>query len=144
MDYQKLIGKVVTLNKNEVHVDSIREMDGLFSNHYEVNNEYTYSSNAIFGAILDLEAKERQGQNLGFFAKLLSRFGVFLWKRVHTNEVRICSLLGVRKYGYHKCSVFAEMHVGKACYVFEFVFNDKERYREGIYPCENVSMIKLL
>lgn len=144
MDYQKLIGKTVKLNERDVLVEKIREIEGIHSNTYEVNDSYTYSTNAIFMAVIEVEVSERKNEVQGFFQKLLATFGIFIFSMYNPNEVRLGSPMGFRNYGHHKCSFFIEFHFGSKCRVIEFVFKDKNVYKDGIYPNGNINLKKIL
>ena len=143
MDYEKLKGKTVKLNNREVEIETIREIEGIHSNTYEINSSYTYSSEAIFAAIIEVEAKEISGKKLSFFEKLKMRFGIFTYKIIFNNELRFGSPLVFRKYGYHKCSIFLELSLGSRAYVLEFVFRDKNLYKSGVFPRGNIDLKKI-
>ena len=144
MEYQKIKEKTVKLNGREVFIEEIREIEGLSSNTYEINNSQTYSSQAIFGAILEVEAREKSGENLNFFQKLLQVFGLFVFQIHFMNEFRFGMPMGFRKFGYHKCSFFVELMFGRRAFVMELVFADKNVYKDGIFPAENVNLKRLI
>ena len=144
MEYEKLKGKTVKLNKREVHVEKIREIEGFGPNTYEINDNYTYSTDAIFMAIIEVESAERSDEKLGFFGSLKRKFGLFVYKKTLVNFSRFGSPIGVRYYGHHKCAFFVELWLGKKAYVIEFVFRDKNLYKDGVYPKENINLKKVV
>lgn len=149
MDYEYLKNKEVKISNRSIKVKKIEEKCvNPFSKEvkYLVNGDEHFSARDIGMALSRLKRQEKESENanLGFIAKLLEKFGIFVWKYIYLNETRYGTPFGFRRYADHRAAFYVELNLGKFAWNLELVFNNKEEYENGVMPFVNCPLKKVV
>jgi hypothetical protein len=148
MDYEYLKNKDIQIGGRKIHVKKIEER---LVNPYtkEVKylvNDDQYSTTDVGLAISRLKRKEKEEEyeRMNFFQKLLSNWGIFVWKYIFMNESRFGIPFGFRNYAGKPAAFYIEVNLGKFAWNLELVFKHKVEYENGVMPFTNCPLKKVV
>ena len=152
MDYKILKGREIEIRGEKVLVDTIEEGVNTYLNQlfYKINGKITVDHFSMATQIarakreIRIEKRHPDNSNLGFFARLLQVYGIFMWRIIHESNTRFGTVIGLRDYGFHRCAFFVELNFGRKSWTIEFVFSDKQEFENGVMPFPTCPIKKII
>jgi hypothetical protein len=148
MDYKILKGREIEIRGESVTVESIDECENSYTGvvFYRINDRIRADQHTVLLQVnrAKREITKSEKSNLGFFARLLQVYGIFMWRIIHESNTRFGTVFGKRDYGFHTCSIFLEVNFGRKSWTIEFVYNDKQEFENGVLPYVTCPLKKIL
>lgn len=148
MDYKILKGREIEIRGESVTVESIDECENSYTGavFYRINDRIRADQHTVLLQVnrAKRELAKSEKANLGFFARLLQVYGIFMWRIIHESNTRFGTVIGLRDYGFHKCAFFVELNFGRKSWTIEFVFNDKQEFENGVMPFPTCPIKKII
>ena len=132
MNYEILKGQEINLDGTSMLVETIdveRDMLGRLT--FKINGAGSYSKFDIGMQVTLVENKFNQTKNK--FKLFKKHIGLFFRRSIETG-VLLGDSFGIRKFGFHFCSIYCSFTILERKFHFEFVWRDKDEFTGARMP----------